>query len=66
MKYFNLTDYEKSRFRVSKVCPICGNQIDVYDDFIFKKLKKGKFMQYIFMHTQCYKISQSLDTWGLK
>lgn len=44
---------EKRHFAYRKVCPICGNKINDWDDIQYIRFQYGRIRMYTFFHTAC-------------
>lgn len=53
MKYAELTESLKDKFRRIPVCKICGNELTQVDDFQYIVVKIGRRSYTSFMHTAC-------------
>lgn len=53
MVKLEMSDTEKRRFTFRKVCPICKQPINDWDDIQYIKFQYGKTRLYTFFHTSC-------------
>lgn len=45
--------YIKRRSALKSSCPICSRVIRPYDDIQALRLKEGRYVQHLFIHTSC-------------
>lgn len=53
MVKLQMNDTVKRRFAFRKVCPICNNHINDWDDIQYIRFQYGKIKMYTFFHTSC-------------